>query len=64
MTRAEAWHRRHAIQPAAQLPKGKEDALLVLKAAKQLAGLAGFWEVLESTGKASVVAIKGGKAFD
>jgi hypothetical protein len=32
----EAWHRRHAIQVAASLPDGIEDALLVLELAKQL----------------------------
>lgn len=32
----DAWHRRHAIQVAASLPDGIEDALLVLELAKQL----------------------------
>lgn len=30
------WHRRHAIQIAAQLPEGREDALLVLDLARKL----------------------------
>jgi hypothetical protein len=34
--KAEAWHRRHAIQIAAALPEDAEDALTVLELAKQL----------------------------
>lgn len=30
------WHRRHAIQIAAQLPERPEDALLVLELAREL----------------------------
>ena len=30
------WHRRHAIQIAAQLPEGPEDALMVLELTRQL----------------------------
>ncbi|MCK1518437.1 hypothetical protein IVB22_39415 [Bradyrhizobium sp. 190] len=30
------WHRRHAIQLAAQLPESREDALLILDAARRL----------------------------
>jgi hypothetical protein len=37
------WHRRHAIQLAAQLPEGRGDALLVLDAARRLVAL-GFLE--------------------
>jgi hypothetical protein len=40
----EPWHRRHAIILAGQLPEGKEDALLVLDAAKRLVTLPGFWD--------------------
>ena len=38
MTRAEkdAWHRRHAVMVAAQLPERREDALAVLRLASQL----------------------------
>jgi hypothetical protein len=32
----EAWHRRHAIQIAAALPETPEDALIVLKLAREL----------------------------
>lgn len=32
----DSWHRRHAIQIAAQLPEDPADALLVLELAKQL----------------------------
>lgn len=64
MMREEAWHRRHAIELAAQLPDGKEDALPVFQVLKRLVELPGFWEAPESAGKASVVAIKGGKACD
>jgi hypothetical protein len=32
----EAWHRRHAIQIAAQLPDDPDDALIVLELAKNL----------------------------
>jgi hypothetical protein len=37
------WHRRHAIGLAAQLPDGKEDALLILDAARRLVTLPSFW---------------------
>jgi hypothetical protein len=40
----QAWHRRHAIILAGQLPEGKEDALLVLDAARRLVTLPGFWD--------------------
>jgi hypothetical protein len=33
---AATWHRRHAIQIAAQLPDNPQDALLVLEYARQL----------------------------
>lgn len=36
MPKGEAWHRKHAIQLAAQLPDDPEDALLVLELTKQL----------------------------
>ncbi|MCU1293061.1 MAG: hypothetical protein JWP08_1911 [Bryobacterales bacterium] len=32
----ESWHRRHAVQIAAQLPENPEDALIVLDLAKSL----------------------------
>lgn len=32
----EAWHRRHAIQIAAQLPEEPKDAILVLEATRRL----------------------------
>lgn len=32
----DTWHRRHAIQLAAQLPENPEDALLVLELTRQL----------------------------
>jgi hypothetical protein len=38
------WHRRHAIQLAAQLPECKEDALFILDAAMRLVMLPGFWD--------------------
>jgi len=31
MAKEEPWHRRHAIQLAAQLPDNQEDALIVLR---------------------------------
>ena len=34
--KAEAWHRRHAIQIAAALPETGEDALIVLELAREL----------------------------
>ena len=34
--KAEAWHRRHAIQIAAALPETGEDALIVLELARGL----------------------------
>jgi hypothetical protein len=34
--KAEAWHRRHAIQIAAALPETVEDALIVLDLAREL----------------------------
>jgi hypothetical protein len=34
--KAEAWHRRHAIQIAAALPETVEDALIVLELAREL----------------------------
>jgi hypothetical protein len=33
----EPWHRRHAVQIAAQLPERYEDAIAVLRAAERLA---------------------------
>jgi hypothetical protein len=36
------WHRRHAIQLAAQLPEGREDALAILDAARRLVTLPGL----------------------
>lgn len=42
MAEEKPWHRRHAIQLAAQLPEEQEDALLVLEATK-LVLLPGFW---------------------
>jgi hypothetical protein len=41
----EAWHRRHAILVAAQLPEGIDDALIVLRLATQL--VTGFLAELE-----------------
>jgi hypothetical protein len=38
------WHRRHAIELGAQLPAGKEDALLILQAATRIVTLPGFWD--------------------
>ena len=36
MIQEEAWHRRHAIHIAAQLPEKPENALIVLRAATRL----------------------------
>jgi len=57
------WHRRHAIQLGAQLPEGKEDALLVLEATKRLVTLPGFWDGQEQAKKptATIVRIGGGE---
>lgn len=34
--KGEAWHRRHALHLAAQLPENPEDALMVLDCAREL----------------------------
>jgi hypothetical protein len=44
MAKEEAWHRRHAIQLAGQLPESKEDALAILDAVRRLVTLPGFWD--------------------
>jgi hypothetical protein len=36
MSDVQEWHRRHAIQIAAQLPEGIEDALMVLELTREL----------------------------
>lgn len=55
------WHRRHAIQLAAQLPDKKEDALLVLRAATRLVLMPGFWEEPTQANKpAATVVLIGG----
>jgi hypothetical protein len=36
MTTEEAWHRRHALQLAAQLPEKPSDALIILRLTAQL----------------------------
>lgn len=41
VSRYESWHRRHAVQIAAQLPENAEDALAVLELAKSL--VESFW---------------------
>ena len=53
------WHRRHAIVLAGQLPEGKDDALLVLEAAKRLVTLPGFWDGEPEKKPAAVVRIAG-----
>jgi hypothetical protein len=54
------WHRRRAIILASQLPKGKEDALLILEAATRLVSLPGFWDGEPAQKPASVVKLIGG----
>ena len=34
--KAEAWHRRHALQVACSLPDSSEDSLIILRLATQL----------------------------
>ena len=53
------WHRRHAIVLAGQLPEGKDDALLVLDAARRLVTLLGFWDGEPERKPATVVTIGG-----
>jgi hypothetical protein len=54
------WHRRHAVQLAAQLPENGEDALIVLRAATRL--VTGYLAEPEPTQKpAPVVALVGGQ---
>ena len=57
----QAWHRRHAIILAGQLPEGKDDALLVLEAAMRLVTLPGFWDGVDPEQKptATIVRIGG-----
>jgi hypothetical protein len=59
MAKEQPWHRRHAIQLAAQLPEGKEDALAVLDAARRLVMLPGFWDGEPGRKPATVVQIGG-----
>jgi hypothetical protein len=55
--RMKDWHRRHAIQIAASLPDGAEDALIVLELARQL--VATFLQVdMPEPAKAPVVMLR------
>ncbi|UQD69565.1 hypothetical protein JEY40_26555 [Bradyrhizobium japonicum] len=54
----ENWHRRHAIQVAACLPEGTEDALTVLRLATQL--VTSFLAEDEPVRPAPVVVLIGG----
>jgi hypothetical protein len=36
MSKIEPWHRRHALQLACQLPDGIDDALTILRLAREL----------------------------
>jgi hypothetical protein len=55
----ENWHRRHAIQLASQLPEGREDALIILDAARRL--VTGFLADPETKKAPVVVRIGGGE---
>jgi hypothetical protein len=52
------WHRRHAIQLGAQLPEGKEDALMVIQALTRLVTLPGFWDGAEAETKSSATIVR------
>ena len=55
MAKEEAWHRRHAIHIASELPDQPEDALIVLRLATQL--VTGFLAEPEPTLGRPVVAL-------
>lgn len=48
-----AWHRRHAVQLAAQLPDNTEDGLIILRLAQEL--VTGFLAVGEPEKKSDSV---------
>ncbi len=54
----QSWHRRHAIQLGAQLPEGKEDALMVIQALTRLVTLPGFWDGVEPETKPSATIVQ------
>jgi hypothetical protein len=49
MSKEEAWHRRHAVQLASQLPDNPEDAALIIAAVRRL--LDGFKDLDELNGR-------------
>ena len=57
--KTEAWHKRHAVMIASQLPDNEEDALAVLDAARQL--VTGFLAEPKAEKSSPVVVMIGGK---